>query len=336
MARILLQFSQILQLDSNLVQLHQRRVVENPFVSAHCYFEAVSHSNPLTAGMPAKNGAKLVRSVYSHAYVESVVRRTLKSWAQETHQQLNPDCDPEVDFVGTDWHPSWFNDRSELMRTVDCTTSSSSLWVYNLDTENFGYPLVLYRPLAIVNDKRFTLTVARPDYNGARAFAMESFDSLSDFRESDKHAKEALTVRWEQRGDKPEGIDAEQLNDCDAWGYTNVLKLARLTLLTLADSSICERGHAWYNRMHTKERANLKLKAVRSAFAVKNFGPASIRDFKASVLYDSRMSFVAPGDITGTPGAVPRRRRNLVALMKKTMAKAVNSSNEKLQPTGDI
>ena len=30
-------------LDSYLVQLHQRRVVENPFVSAHCYFEAVSH-----------------------------------------------------------------------------------------------------------------------------------------------------------------------------------------------------------------------------------------------------------------------------------------------------
>ena len=74
----------------------------------------------------------------------------------------------------------------------------------------------------------------------------------------------------------------------NALGYTNVLKLARLTLLILADSSICERGHAWYNRMHTKERANLKLKAVRSAFAVKNFGPASIRDFNASELGELR------------------------------------------------
>ena len=79
---------------------------------------------------------------------------------------------------------------TELMRTVDCATSSSSLWVYNLDTKKIVYPLVFHRPLAIVSDKIFTLTVARPDYNGARAFAMESFDSLSDFRESDKHAKE--------------------------------------------------------------------------------------------------------------------------------------------------
>lgn len=106
-------------LNSILVQLHQRHVVENPFVSAHCYFEALSHSNPLTAGMPAKTGAKLVRSVYSFAYMESEIRRALMLWVQETHQELNPAYDPEEEFVGTDWHPSWFDDRSELMRTVD-------------------------------------------------------------------------------------------------------------------------------------------------------------------------------------------------------------------------
>jgi hypothetical protein len=50
----------------------------------------------------------------------------------------------------------------------------------------------------------------------------------------------------------------------NALGYSNVLTLARLTLLILADSSICERGHAWYNRFHTAQRANLKLKIVRS------------------------------------------------------------------------
>jgi len=66
---------------------------------------------------------------------------------------------------------------------------------------------------------------------------------------------------------------------------------------------------------------------------VKNFGPASVRDFK---LYDSWVSFAAPGDITGTPGAGPRRRRNLVALVKKTMAMVLNSSAGTLQPTGDI
>jgi len=43
-------------LDSIMVKLHQRRVVENPFVIAHCYFEAVSHSNPLTAGEGKEGG----------------------------------------------------------------------------------------------------------------------------------------------------------------------------------------------------------------------------------------------------------------------------------------
>jgi len=117
-----------------------------------------------------------------------------------------------------------------------------------------------------------------------------------------------------------------------ALGYSNVLLLGRVSLLILADSSICERGHAWYNRFHTKERANLKLKAARSAFAVKNFGPSSIADFNAPRLYDSWVQFVAPDDITGVPGAVHRRRRNLAALMKKIMAKAVSTYTETTSP----
>jgi hypothetical protein len=53
---------------------------------------------------------------------------------------------------------------------------------------------------------------------------------------------------------------------------------------------------------------------------LKNFGPPSIKDVNAAVLYDSWVKFIAPDDITGVPGAVPRRRRNLTALMKKTIA----------------
>jgi hypothetical protein len=45
-------------LNSLLVHLPHRRVVENPVVISHCFFDATSLSNHFTAGMPAKRGAK--------------------------------------------------------------------------------------------------------------------------------------------------------------------------------------------------------------------------------------------------------------------------------------
>jgi len=102
--------------------------------------------------------------------------------------------------------------------------------------------------------------------------------------------------------------------------FSEVLKLARIALLILADSSICEQKFAAYNRMHTAERANLNVDTIRSAFAIKSYGPQSIRDFNPEAFYDLWMGLIAPdGD---GPAITCPRRRNIAALIRKMMQEA--------------
>jgi hypothetical protein len=97
-------------------------------------------------------------------------------------------------------------------------------------------------------------------------------------------------------------------------GFPDALILARLTLLILADTSCNERGFAENNRLHTATRASLKTETCRSVFEIKHYGPSSA-EFNAEEMYEKWMGFVTSGD------ARPKRR-NLAALMRKTMAAA--------------
>ena len=49
--------------------------VDNPFVAGHCYFEAVSLSNQLTNFMTSRQGAPLIRSIFSSAYNRDVIQK---------------------------------------------------------------------------------------------------------------------------------------------------------------------------------------------------------------------------------------------------------------------
>ena len=112
-----------------MVQLHRRSVVENEYVPAHCFFEAAAHSNELTAGMPPKMGAKLVRDIYAVGYKKEPVLQKMELWVQESHEAKDPAYDPNAGFVGTEWHGPWFEHRSVLMSTTNCAVPSVSPWV---------------------------------------------------------------------------------------------------------------------------------------------------------------------------------------------------------------
>jgi len=58
------------KLDAQLSRRAQRRIISNPFVSGHCFFEALSLSNSFTTGMGDKAGAKLIRAVRGRAYLD--------------------------------------------------------------------------------------------------------------------------------------------------------------------------------------------------------------------------------------------------------------------------
>ena len=66
------------KLDAQLSRRAQRRIVSNPYVAGHCYFEALSLSNSFTTGMGDKAGAKLIRAVLGKAYLDTALQEKLK------------------------------------------------------------------------------------------------------------------------------------------------------------------------------------------------------------------------------------------------------------------
>ena len=102
--------------------------------------------------------------------------------------------------------------------------------------------------------------------------------------------------------------------------FREVLKLPRIALLILADSSICERQFSAYNRMHTAERANLNVTTIRSAFVINSYGPQSTGDFKPEQMYELWMGLIA-SNRDGSTITCPRRR-SLAVMVRKVMAEA--------------
>ena len=104
-------------------------------------------------------------------------------------------------------------------------------------------------------------------------------------------------------------------------GYSLVIKLARVSLMIMPDTSCCERVVAKYNRMHDSKRPNLHIKTVRSALAVTNYGPKSIDDFDPARVVDMWMGLIgADGKPTEETGGCIKRRS--IAALARKVAKA--------------
>ena len=105
-------------------------------------------------------------------------------------------------------------------------------------------------------------------------------------------------------------------------GYPLVIKLARISLMIMPDTSCCERVVSKYNRIHDSKRPCLQLKTVRNALAVISYGPKSIADFESARFVDMWMGLVG---VDGKPGAESSgcaKRRSIAALARKVMKAA--------------
>lgn len=107
-------------------------------------------------------------------------------------------------------------------------------------------------------------------------------------------------------------------------GYSVLLILVRIVLLIFPDTSCCERGFSSYNRLHTPERASMKLATTRSCLAVKAYGPKSAAEFNALQMYELWMGIVSEHGPVGSSARSCPQRRNLAAMMRKVMAEAVS------------
>ena len=61
-------------------------------------------------------------------------------------------------------------------------------------------------------------------------------------------------------------------------GHPNVLVVARVVLMIVSDTSICERVYSSVNRTQTKARASLNLDTICDAVTIKALGP-NVSDF---------------------------------------------------------
>ena len=107
------------------------------------------------------------------------------------------------------------------------------------------------------------------------------------------------------------------------YGYPLVIKLARISLMLIPDTSCCERYVPQYNRLHNKSRFRLLLKTVRNALAILNCGPKSIKQFDPVRIVDMWMGLVGEnGKPAETGGCI--KRRGIVALAREVMKAAVS------------
>jgi hypothetical protein len=66
--------STISVMDAALRAHHKRKLLENPYVTGKCYFEAQSVSNKLANGTGEKKGSQLLRSLYADFYGCSIAQ----------------------------------------------------------------------------------------------------------------------------------------------------------------------------------------------------------------------------------------------------------------------
>ena len=187
------------KLDAQLSRRAQRRIVSNPYVAGHCYFEALSLSNSFTIGMGDKAGAKLIRAVLGKAYLDTALQENLKKWVLQRERALAPSFSSHVaaaadaaallagQDVASQWQPAFFSERSQMMTSTNCGIPTGDLWIYNIGTDTDTYPLVFFRPLVTIGLYPVSAVRSVPLYffsvQALRLnFASAQKDALSDFR----------------------------------------------------------------------------------------------------------------------------------------------------------
>jgi len=144
-------------MDAALRAYHCRKVVNNPFVAGHCYFEAQALSNSLTNGLGDKKGAALKRSLYSAFYGgPAETLWPLRTWLGESERGKCPqytltsalaedaaerDTARSLKRDRDELHWAWgdgglFSQRSSMMDTVNCDQTTADLWKYNIDLQS--------------------------------------------------------------------------------------------------------------------------------------------------------------------------------------------------------
>ena len=131
-------------LDAQLSRRAQRRIVSNPYVAGPCYFEALSLSNSFTTGLGDKAGANLIRDVMGKAYLDPTLQENLKKWVQQSERVLAPSFSSHVaaaadaaalsagQDVASQWQPTFFYERSQMMISTNCDIPTRDLWKYNI------------------------------------------------------------------------------------------------------------------------------------------------------------------------------------------------------------
>jgi hypothetical protein len=138
-------------IDAALRAHHKHKLLENPYVSGQCYFEAQSVSNMLTHGTGEKKGSKLLRFLYANFYGGSMAQLwPLKNWLYQTKLQNNlwysaaiaeaeDASEREAALVLSSAmllaHWAWGSDGflrncSEMMRTIICNRVTPNLLEY--------------------------------------------------------------------------------------------------------------------------------------------------------------------------------------------------------------
>jgi len=102
----------------------------------------------------------------------------------------------------------------------------------------------------------------------------------------------------------------------NAHGYPNVLVLARVVLMIVSDTSICERVYSSVNRTQTKARASLKLDTICDAVTIKSLGP-DVRDFNPRLILEAWMT--APFK-TGNGKAKGRQIETMLLDIQRSMS----------------
>lgn len=96
-------------------------------------------------------------------------------------------------------------------------------------------------------------------------------------------------------------------------GYPDLVILARVILLLVADTSCCEVGYSRVNRTQTKARVNMSVSTIENVLTTQFLGP-KVEDFSPEGIFDmwTALPFVNHPDTA--------RGRSLKAMMRKVVA----------------
>ena len=94
-----------------------------------------------------KEGPKLIRTALGKAYVDTALQGNLKKWVLQRERALAPSFSSHVTAAAdavflsagqdaaSQWQPTFFSERSQMMTSTNCGIPTGDLWVYNIRTE---------------------------------------------------------------------------------------------------------------------------------------------------------------------------------------------------------